>query len=137
MGIIYIATSPSGKSYIGQTISTLEKRMVNHKAYSKRYDFVFYRAKQNMSISRKGMKFSKLHKDNIRNAAINLNKPGKPVCQFALNGNFIQDFFTISAAARFLRKNTDYKKAASSEIRVACRNFKHVRYGYRWKLKED
>lgn len=30
MGLIYMATSPSGKSYIGQTAKTLEQRLKNH-----------------------------------------------------------------------------------------------------------
>ena len=30
MGYIYILTSPSGKSYIGQTIRSIEKRFQQH-----------------------------------------------------------------------------------------------------------
>ena len=43
-GIIYKATSPSGKSYIGQTISSLKNRKLRHFYDSKKYDYAFSRA---------------------------------------------------------------------------------------------
>ena len=44
-GIIYMATSPSGKSYIGRTIE-FEKRLKRHKRDYKKKDTKFYRAIQ-------------------------------------------------------------------------------------------
>ena len=47
-GIIYKATSPSGKVYIGQTIKTLKKRKIEHfsRAFNKNnlYNTKFYYA---------------------------------------------------------------------------------------------
>jgi group I intron endonuclease len=43
-GIIYKATSPSGKVYIGKTIKLLERRKSNHLHDSKLFDCKFYRA---------------------------------------------------------------------------------------------
>lgn len=43
-GIIYIATSPSGKSYIGQTILELKERIRHHYVDSKIRDTIFCRA---------------------------------------------------------------------------------------------
>jgi len=43
-GIIYIATSPNGKSYIGQSIYSLSKRKAKHKQDAKKYSYAFANA---------------------------------------------------------------------------------------------
>ena len=43
-GIVYKATSPSGKTYIGQTVSSLKKRIRKHKNDSNRLYYAFARA---------------------------------------------------------------------------------------------
>ena len=43
-GIIYKATSPSGRAYIGKTIKSISQRRNRHYADSKRYDYAFSRA---------------------------------------------------------------------------------------------
>ena len=45
MGLIYMATSPSGKSYIGQTTKTLQERIKNHaKAAKQGSSYAFHNA---------------------------------------------------------------------------------------------
>lgn len=44
MGIIYKATRPNGKCYVGQTIESLETRKRNHKSSSKIHGFKFANA---------------------------------------------------------------------------------------------
>ena len=44
IGIIYMATSPSGKSYIGQTIQGLKTRVRKHYADSKNHTYAFANA---------------------------------------------------------------------------------------------
>ena len=44
LGIIYRATSPSGKCYVGQTVQELKVRKRCHQADSKRHDYAFARA---------------------------------------------------------------------------------------------
>lgn len=43
-GIIYLATFPNGKYYVGQTYKTLEKRKAEHKRSMKNCDYPIYRA---------------------------------------------------------------------------------------------
>lgn len=43
-GIIYLATFPNGKYYVGQTYKTLEKRILGHKISMKTEDYPVYRA---------------------------------------------------------------------------------------------
>jgi len=35
-GIIYVLTSPSGKQYVGQTVQSVEKRLLSHKSEAKK-----------------------------------------------------------------------------------------------------
>ena len=43
-GIIYLATFPNNKYYVGQSFYSLEKRMKEHKYASKKHDYPVYRA---------------------------------------------------------------------------------------------
>ena len=44
IGIIYLATFPNGKYYVGQTFHTLEVRANEHKRSQNRYNYPFYKA---------------------------------------------------------------------------------------------
>ncbi len=50
-GIIYIATSPSGKSYIGQTVQALCNRKTGHAKDAENYTYAFANAIRKYGIN--------------------------------------------------------------------------------------
>jgi group I intron endonuclease len=91
-------------------------------------------ARAKMTASRTGKKATPEHRANMSKAMLVLNKPGKPVAQYSVDGELIQTFSTMCAAARYMRENTKYKVPSTCEIRYACRNPECLRYGFYWRF---
>lgn len=61
---------------------------------------------------------------------------GKIVNQYDLNGNFIQSFPSVKAAAESLGKVTSTSNGATSHISDVCRGKRKTAYGYKWKFAD-
>lgn len=77
-----------------------------------------------------------LHQHNI------IVKPSKDYCskqvsQYSKEGTFIQDFVSLSAAARWCTENGKAKHALAGEIGNVCKNKpkRKTAYGYIWRYK--
>lgn len=79
-------------------------------------------AKLKMSISKKGKKFSLERKVKM---SINFKKP---ILQYDLNNNFIQEWNSAMDASKELKIN-------SSHISSCCRGQRKTSGGFKWKLK--
>lgn len=62
---------------------------------------------------------------------------GKIVNQYDLDGNFIQSFPSLSAAATFLGKITNTSFGATTNISNVCKGKRKTAYGYKWKFAKD
>lgn len=89
------------------------------------------------SKSRLGMKNSDSHMKAIVahmskgiNSPENLAKRSKPVQKYSLDGNFIEEYPSITKA----RDSVTNKKSIAA-IKHACLNFNRKSYGFRWKFK--
>lgn len=71
--------------------------------------------------------------ENQRNAKA---KKFKGISMLDKQGNFIQDFVSLASAARWIKKNTSYKKADYSTIRSSAQR-DGTAYGYKWKLHKS
>lgn len=60
----------------------------------------------------------------------------KGISMLDKQGNFIKDFVSLAEAARWIIKNTSYKKADYSTIRSSAKR-DGTAYGYKWKLHES
>ena len=59
---------------------------------------------------------------------------GKIINQYTLNGEYIQSFPSVKAAAESLNKITSTSNGASSHISDVCRGKRKTAYGYKWKF---
>jgi hypothetical protein len=89
-----------------------------------------------MRAHKLGKRLSTKHRRKIQHALMKQNRPGKCVIQISLSGEHLQTFPSLNAAARFLRETTGYIRAAPSEIRIACKDKSHTRYGHRWSFSD-
>lgn len=134
-GIIYKATSPSGKVYIGQTIKTLHERIKEHSnnAHNKNYvayGTKFYKAIRKYSVSRFvwkiilcGVPFDKM--DDLETNAIKNYNSYKNGYNSTLGGNGIRGFHHSEKIKRKLsilskkrvsgKRNPMYGKKCSKE----------------------
>lgn len=71
------------------------------------------------------------HKEVVQKAL------GKIVNQYDLDGNFIQSFPSLKAAATSLGKITNTSLGATSHISNVCKGKRKTAYGYKWKFAED
>lgn len=83
-----------------------------------------------------------LHANNIEikpSYKILLEKMGKPVDQYGLNGEYIQTFSSAIEAAKELGKmnNKNIDRGASSHISEVCRGKRKTAYGYKWRYSEE
>jgi len=84
--------------------------------------------KLKMSLSKKGKKLPHIdfavqrHKETF----------GKRVIMLNLESNYIQEFYLIADALRFLNK-----PLKSSQISNCCKNKRKTAWGYKWMYKED
>ena len=62
---------------------------------------------------------------------------GKIINQYDLNGNYIQSFPSVKAAADMLGKVTATSKGATSHISDVCRGKRKTAYGYKWKFANE
>ena len=62
---------------------------------------------------------------------------GKIVNQYDLDGNYIQSFPSVKAAADMLGKVTITSKGATSHISDVCRGKRKTAYGYKWKFASE
>ena len=62
---------------------------------------------------------------------------GKIINQYDLNGNYIQSFPSVKAAADMLGKVTATSKEATSHISDVCRGKRKTAYGYKWKFADE
>ena len=84
---------------------------------------------------RKILKIYKIKR--VSHKEVNQKALGKIVNQYDLNGNFIQSFPSLKAAATFLGKITDTSFGATSQISNVCKGKRKTAYGYKWKFAED
>ena len=79
-GIIYMATSPSGKSYIGQTTRSIDDRKIGHACDAETHDYAFANAIKKYGIDNFEWKilyeniFIILQKNRMKNSDIFLRK---------------------------------------------------------------
>ena len=67
------------------------------------------------------------HIDKLTSEEVNIQKRGNVINQYDINGNFIQSFPSIKAAARYLNKK------GISHISDACKGKRNTAYEYKWK----
>ena len=151
-GIIYKYTSPSGKSYIGQTIQTKEQRERHGKGYERCP--VFYKAIQKYGIENftyeilEEVEQEKLDEREIYYISLydtlvpngyNVSTGGLQGCvpesckktlQFDLCGNLIKEWSSLSEAVRFYNMN-------KGNIAACCRHEKRTAEGYIWQYADD
>lgn len=145
MGIIYKYTSPSGKSYIGQTTRTKKEREgKNAKEYS--HCPAFYKAIQKYGIENFSYEVleecdNRLLNERERywikeydsyNNGYNLTEGGqdektwsKKVYQFSQKGEFIKEYESLTVAAK-------ENKVAVSSLSQVCNGKKYTLLGYLW-----
>ena len=68
--------------------------------------------------------------ESFSSKQVNLIKYGQTINQFDLNGQYIQSFPSIKAAAAFLNKK------GVSHISDVCKGKRKTAYGYIWKYAE-
>ena len=61
---------------------------------------------------------------------------GKIINQYDKQGNYIQSFPSVKAAAEALGKITSTSNGATSHISDVCRGKRKTAYGYIWKFAE-
>lgn len=62
---------------------------------------------------------------------------GKIINQYDLQGNFIQSFPSVKAAAQSLGKVTKTSNGATSHISDVCKGKRKTAYGFKWKFAKD
>jgi hypothetical protein len=61
----------------------------------------------------------------------------KKVIMKSIDGNFIKKFRSVSEAVRWLKKETKYKKATTTNISRCCKNKRIISYGYFWEYDKE
>ena len=61
----------------------------------------------------------------------------KKVDMIGINNTLIKEFPSIASAVRWLKNNTDFSKANSTNISQACMNRRNYSYGFKWKYRKD
>lgn len=79
-----------------------------------------------ISLGHLGKKLTEAHKNNVRQAIIRLQ--GKPILQFSLSGEFLQEWQCIKEAA-------NYYHTSITNISRACTGYYKQAKGFRWKYK--
>ena len=153
MGLIYMYTSPSGKSYVGQTRKTIEERREND--FGKGYDTcpVFYKAIQkyggltnftcqileyaeNDRLNEREKYYIKKYNTQIP-FGYNISEGGdihpdvsKKVYKFDLNQNLVAEYNSLTEAAQ---KN----HCSLSTISCVCHGKKRTALNHYWSFTKD
>lgn len=61
----------------------------------------------------------------------------KKVVMIGFNNKIIKEFNSISNAVRWLKQNTNFKKATTTNICAVCKYKKDSSYGFKWNYKEE
>lgn len=88
--------------------------------------------KRKISVSNKGRKISVEHRKAISSKNLGNITHHKPIEQFSLNGDFIREFVSISAAERYIGR-----KSANANISACCKGRLKKSYGFIWKYKQN
>lgn len=110
--------------------NTEGKKEVNHKDLNKRNNFVsnleWVNRQENINHKMKmyGETLKQKLSENVTKYAVEKNK--KPVCQYAINGNFIKEFSSMSEAERVTGINR-------KSIRFCIRGMRKSAGGYLWR----
>lgn len=147
-GFIYCYTSPSGKKYIGQTIQTLQERAkMNGKGYSR--CGIFYKAIQKygfekfkVEILEEPLKELLDKKEQEWIAFLDTRAPNgynitdggnshniKKVYQYSCDGEFLQEFNSLTEAAKSINKSIQ-------GISDCLHERKKASYGYIWSFEK-
>lgn len=147
---IYKLTSPSGKVYIGQTISitnrfscyknllceaqTLLYRSLIKYSWASFIKEIIETGLTKLEANELEIKLIKQFQDsnislNIQRGG-NLTKTPDKLCQFSLNGNFIKEWDSVEEACTFYN-------IKPTSVRVACKRKKNEQEGFLWLYKKD
>lgn len=136
----WIQQKGSFKSGYNATLGGDGKRYVD-------YDLVIatYKEVQNIAETSRILNLDKdtvskiLHSNHIEiisNERVVQRVLGKIINQYDKQGNYIQSFPSVKAAAEALGKITSTSNGATSHISDACRGKRKTAYGYIWKFAE-
>lgn len=138
--VFWIQQKGSFKSGYNATLGGDGKRYVD-------YDLVIatYKEVQNIAETSRILNLDKdtvskiLHSNHIEimsNERVVQRVLGKIINQYDKQGNYIQSFPSVKAAAEALGKITSTSNGATSHISDVCRGKRKTAYGYIWKFAE-
>lgn len=95
----------------------------NHPFYGKRHNEL---SRQKMSKAHQGKVLSEEHREKMSKSHINHPHLSKKVAQYTLNGKLVQEYPSLSEAARIVG-------CRSSDICSVCRGKRNTAHGFVWK----
>src|SRR5574343_487725 len=111
-----------------------------YNSYKKGYNSTFG-GQGTLGTKRKGIKTNNLYflgkhhsEDTKIKMSIKQNSKKKKVYQYSKNGKtYIRSFNSIKDAVKFVKENTDYKRAVKQNIKRCCDGLCNSVYGFNWK----